>query len=144
MAVKVDIYYHYSGKCGSGTSNSYGYTRTPGGSSSGTTQISCTVPEADREKTLRQYAINFANISPFEEVYVNGVLYQSPTAPPACTPGTTRQVRCPSDPDKIVTQECLNGSWVNIKTDENKCADDYTKIIVIAVIVIAFFIMLRK
>lgn len=59
-----------------------------------------------------------------------------------CTPGTTRQVPCPNDPNKLVTQECIEGFWVTTKVDEKKCEneyralDDLAKAIVIGIILV--------
>lgn len=87
--VRVDINYSYSGRCGSGTSNSYGYKRTPPGESSrrnGNTQISCSV--SDPEGTLRAQAIAYAGISPAEDVWINATEHYQPSNLPAAVPTT--------------------------------------------------------
>lgn len=59
-----------------------------------------------------------------------------------CAQGTTRQVPCPKDPNKLVTQECVGGFWVTTKVDEKKCEteyhalDDIAKAVVVGIILV--------
>lgn len=87
------IYYAFSGRCGSGTSNSYGWScsepRGPSGwtYSNGTVQFSCSGFIATQaEATLRQTAINYA--TPYwrqgDNITINGSPYDpfAPICPP--------------------------------------------------------------
>ena len=97
------------------------------------------------------------NEAPGQTVYINSRLVYPPVSatpapipgtiitPPVtgCTSGTTRQVPCQKDPNKLVTQECVSGTWVTTKVDEKKCAgEDPAKAIVVAVILVLVIIYL--
>lgn len=74
----------------------------------------------------------------------------NPPTPPGpasvqCPEGTTRTVKCPKDPNKTVTQKCVNGTWVTLPADETKCEENpEAMIIVAAVILIILFFVSRK
>jgi len=80
----INVYYTWNGRCGSGTSNPFSYSTSGGRSGSGTMQVSCIT--GNGEQTLRSYAISYSSPTAIDTVYVNGVLYQSPTATATPTP----------------------------------------------------------
>lgn len=75
-----------------------------------------------------------------------GVCEKIIVAPPAkCLEGTTRTVKCPKDPNKMVTQRCVNGAWVTLPADEKAaCGEDPGKLILAAIIIAIVLVFLRS
>lgn len=77
------------------------------------------------------------------------------SAPPpvvsGCTEGTTRTVICPNN-GKLITQNCIAGTWITIKADEKKCLSDggiglsntNTIIAILIIVIVIFYLMTRK
>lgn len=66
-----------------------------------------------------------------------------------CVHGTTRQVPCPQDPTKLVTQECMGGNWI---TRDVECitgnATDFNiilkMILFLAIVIMIYYMTARK
>jgi len=67
-----------------------------------------------------------------------------PPPPVVCVEGTTRSVKCPNT-NTMITQKCVGGVWTTTKEEEKKCGMDYTKYIILIVIIgILYFSFIKK